>query len=265
MIILYIPFERANSGDLGIKAQIWRNNYFLHTSEKIKIIYYQDDFNPDEIELNSEICILAHGDYSDPDILANCPYEDKASIINIDCLVSRFEFDFLNIIHHICKIYLYCCGTQQKNHLMANQFQQSLLRSEHTNIHFYQGKLYAPDELGRFLTEQDDKIVSAIPFRLPSLQDEELYPELDRLSVKEVTTLTHANFLEHLRQSALNKSKQIRYKEICAARSLKFGSENISSTSEDVLNSPSRRQTFFYPSQLTAEEPEADKATYLIS
>ncbi|WP_131782015.1 hypothetical protein [Legionella gresilensis] len=263
MIILYIPFERANNGNLGEAAQIWKNNYQLHKEEEIKIIYYQDDFDAEDIEPNSLVYILAHGADNDPNILANFSSADKASIINIGQLVSRFEFDFLSIIHKIHRIYLYCCGTEQKNRLLAGEFQHSLLRAGYTVIHFYQGKIYAPDELGRFLTEKDNKIISAIPFNLP-LKEENLDSLTSYTSIKKLTRLTHDDFVNRSRQSFLNKNKEIKYEKIWALRKQAYRPENISTAVRPVLNSPTNnRQRFFSSSQSSTKKIGSIKSTIL--
>ncbi|STX50014.1 RNA binding protein (contains ribosomal protein S1 domain) [Legionella busanensis] len=269
MIILYVPFERANCGDLGEKAKLWKDNYSLNTTEKISIIYYKDDFDYENIDPNSTIFILAHGALDISNILANHPEPNQASIINIDSLVSRFEFDFLSIIYKISAIHLYCCGNKQKNQLMANQFQLSLLRSEYVHIYFYQGIIYAPDKQGRFLTKLNNKIISSSPFTLLHMENKKFNSPIGHLPIKLLTMMTHQEFLKKERQKSSDNRREIRFTETWHRRTQKHEPEviipdNQAINTQNSAKPANTRLSFFPSKQPSTEEAPSKNSTCLL-
>lgn len=199
MIILYIPFEQSNSGDLSKQAEIWKTNHCLNSSEKIRILYYQEEFNPNTIPIETTIYILAHGAETDPNILANHNSPAVATIIDIETLVSRFNQDLLIISHCFSDIHLYCCGNGSKNEILASKFQQVRIDQEHGQINFYNGTIYPPDICGKFWSKCRLGIVPAIPkvlkVNLPGDGDlEEEHQSIKRKTIE----ATQIGFIEKL-------------------------------------------------------------------
>ncbi|WP_419419792.1 hypothetical protein ACNVED_00365 [Legionella sp. D16C41] len=212
MIILYIPFERSNCGNLNEGAQIWQSNYALSSPEKIKIIYYKDDFDIEEIDPHSKLYILAHGYTNNPNILANHSNINLASAISIETLASRFNYDFSGLIHCFHSIHLYCCGNLNKNQLIAKNFYQSIIKSEDTRIYYYQGTLSVVNQLGQFWTQQNNRLMLATPLKLIESDSKPEIPIFARLPYKMNTRPTHQEFQEKSRAYTANKRKETRFK-----------------------------------------------------
>lgn len=166
MIILYIPFERNATGDLTYGAKIWKTNCSRASSEEIRIIYYKEEFDEDNIPQDTVVYILAHGSDDDPRFVANARDSKVATLIDIETLATRFNHDFLVINHHISHIHLYCCGNPGKNACLATNFRAMLLRPECNTINYYQGKISPPDMTGRLWTTTVQGTVAAAPRQL---------------------------------------------------------------------------------------------------
>ncbi|WED42839.1 hypothetical protein [Legionella cardiaca] len=205
MIILYIPFPANNSGDLTNNAELWKKNYAFHSSENIQIIHHQDSFDEDMITDKTTVFVLAHGADTNPDILANCTDPTKATIINPDELVSRFDHDMLIIAHHIGNIHLYCCGERGKNAIIAAEFQKNLLRPEYSAVKYYGGTIHVPTMSGSFFSSDKTGVSTpAVATTLSSCSislDEENHrsnvKENSVLDNKEVRKASIARYLNH--------------------------------------------------------------------
>lgn len=171
MIILYIPFEKNAAGDLIDKAKIWETNA---SPEEIKIIYYKEDFDEENIPQDTVVYILAHGADDDPRFVANACDSKVATLIDIETLATRFNHDFLVINHCISHIHLYCCGNLGKNASLATNFRAMLLRPERNTINYYQGKIYPPDMSGRLWATTVQGTVAAAPRQLEKSIETEL-------------------------------------------------------------------------------------------
>nr|UVT38025.1 hypothetical protein cemce18_00021 [uncultured bacterium] len=68
-------------------------------------------------------------------------------------LAERFNSDFLIVAHKICKVHVYCCGSQAKNENIATCFQNLWYGKENSKVCYYQGALSAPDIYGTLWSE----------------------------------------------------------------------------------------------------------------
>lgn len=117
--------------------------------DRIEIIYFNDDINYDQLDEKIEIYICAHG--SDDDNvtkLFNHSNPLVAESLDIKEVAERFERDILPISYWISTIHLYCCGTNNKNQMMAELLGHSLLRPEKP-IYHYSGSVSIVDEYGK--------------------------------------------------------------------------------------------------------------------
>lgn len=148
-MILYVPFPRSQAGDLVNAVEAWKNEQNKLSNESVHIIYHGDDFDFEATTaLPSEIYICAHG-FSDnfPLIVGNNVELAKTAYLNIGTVADRFNQDFGAVFHQISEIHLYCCGSQNKNKKMAEEFRIDLLRKE-ISIHSYAGSISTPDSNG---------------------------------------------------------------------------------------------------------------------
>lgn len=180
MIILYIPFEKPDAGDLTYNALFWQKNHMKNSMEELKIIYFNEDFDEETIEKNTTIFVLAHGFDSEP-VLANSVH--KEIIIPIETLVERFNRDFVVAAHQLGTIHLYCCGGKAKNAFLAKEFQQALMRPEYSNINYYTGVLYVPNDENKLMTRINNKDIPAVAESLHAIH-EEIEPEYYRKTIK---------------------------------------------------------------------------------
>ena len=149
MIILYIPFTRDEDGDLGNRAAKWQENHSVNSAVKIKIIYHNDNYEDEEIDPLSEIYVLGHGLEYDAEFIANSYDASKAWYMDVGALSERFNEDFALILHKISQIHLYCCGDQNKNKQLAQNFQGLMVRNEFSEINYYAGIINLPDKRGQ--------------------------------------------------------------------------------------------------------------------
>lgn len=149
MKILYVPFSRHQAGDLKSMVELWKKNDEQFSPDRIEIIYFNDDINYDQLDEKIEIYICAHG--SDDDNvtkLFNHSNPLVAESLDIKEVAERFERDILPISYWISTIHLYCCGTNNKNQMMAELLGHSLLRPEKP-IYHYSGSVSIVDEYGK--------------------------------------------------------------------------------------------------------------------
>ncbi|MCL9683894.1 hypothetical protein [Legionella maioricensis] len=148
-MILYVPFPHSQAGDLVVGMESWKNEQSKISNESIHIIYHGDDFDFDATKaLLSEVYICAHG-FSDslPLIVGNNRDLMKTECIGIRTVTERFNQDFGEVLYQIFAIHLYCCGSKNKNRLMAEEFRMDLLRKD-IFIHSYAGSITTPDSNG---------------------------------------------------------------------------------------------------------------------
>ena len=147
MIILYIPFPRAQAGDLGPLITRWQINHKRNSLEEMVAIFQNDDYDHESIISHSSVYICAHG-YEDEllevgnDLLVN-----KAQRVNMVTLAERFTNDLIPISFRLSFVHLYCCGSHKKNKSLALNLKDNLLRSEF-DIRFYSGNVTIADEKG---------------------------------------------------------------------------------------------------------------------
>lgn len=151
MIILYVPFLRNNAGNLARLVEDWKNNYCNAKSEPIEIIYFNDDFNLNIFEFGAVIYICAHGSDSDELLMLNHDHSLLAHSISMQTVACRFNYDFLSMHNKIECIHIYCCGTQEKNTMMAEQFTKTLLLFS-CPVVSYSGALFNANKQGLLLT-----------------------------------------------------------------------------------------------------------------
>lgn len=157
MILLYIPFQQDECGDLNIGAELWRKNGLANATEDIKIIYHKDDYDDTSIRNQSKVYILAHG-YGN--LIGNFADPDTSIYINMATLTERFNHDCVLIAHKISQIHLYSCGTQNDNDVNAKNFQSFLYCKERIKITYYAGTISSPDPDGKKWSLWHDKRVS---------------------------------------------------------------------------------------------------------
>lgn len=196
MIILYIPFEKKDQGDLYDQAETWRKNHILHSSESLVTLHYKEEFDDEFFKEKVTVYILAHGADTDPNILANINDPRVASIIDIDNLAARFNHDLLLISPIIADIHVYCCGQQQKNQAIAKMFHQARVDKEHGDINFYGGTIYPVDPTGKKWSKTSKGMEEAQPTRLHADVEEDKEKET-RGFVKTETVHDRARFLEN--------------------------------------------------------------------
>lgn len=147
MIILYLPFQENETGDLLPKLTSWQrsNNFY---KKNTLIVKHQDNYDDEFADENVTIYICAHG--SDELFDFNL-YNASSNALSIDTniLAQRFECDFMSIAHKIRKIHLYCCGVYEKNQMMAQTLRSSILRGQNYDICFYDGSISIPDPFGQ--------------------------------------------------------------------------------------------------------------------
>lgn len=95
------------------------------------------------------IYICAHGsDDENLTKLFNHSNPLVAESIDIKEVAERFERDILPISYWISAVHLYCCGSKNKNQMMAELLGHSLLRPEKP-IYHYSGSVSIVDEFGK--------------------------------------------------------------------------------------------------------------------
>ncbi|HHQ9297529.1 TPA: RNA-binding protein [Legionella pneumophila] len=149
MKILYVPFPRNQAGDLKSMVELWKKNDEQFSPDRIEIIYYNDDINYDELDEKIAIYICAHGsDDGNVTKLFNHSNPLVAESLDIKEVAERFERDILPISYWISAVHLYCCGSKNKNQMMAELLGHSLLRPEKP-IYHYSGSVSIVDEYGK--------------------------------------------------------------------------------------------------------------------
>ena len=147
MIILYVPFTRAQSGDLTNLVQCWQTNYKKAINNCIRIIYHQDEIDYDDIGRRSELYICAHG-YSEWSFVGNNVDVFKADVLSPQKLAERFNQDIVPIADKIQALHLYCCGSENKNMNIATELMHNILLAE-SPLYFYSGLLWGADDKGK--------------------------------------------------------------------------------------------------------------------
>ncbi|KTC81608.1 hypothetical protein [Legionella brunensis] len=148
MIILYIPFEFSEAGDLTKLANIWITNHKSNSIEEIKLIYHNEDYDQEAINYGSTIFVLAHGYNNKPGQVANNSDGDLAIFIDMKTVAERFTQDTLPVAHCFYSVHTYFCGEQSINSQRAVSFQSQCLRTENSPIYYYDGSIYTPDAKG---------------------------------------------------------------------------------------------------------------------
>jgi hypothetical protein len=157
MIILYIPFEAHEQGDLVIGTELWRQVHQSYSNEEIYIYYHKQPFNKYISDI-SRVYICAHGAENENYLYNRADDNAQIKKISIPVLAERFNQDFLFLAPKIEQIHLYCCGNQDKNERIAALFQSCLLRTEYSSIHFYKGAIGIPKSQPSFLYDSSKKI-----------------------------------------------------------------------------------------------------------
>ncbi|KGP62680.1 hypothetical protein EP47_02520 [Legionella norrlandica] len=173
MIILYVPFERQESGDLSRSVDLWKEKHQNLFAEAIFIIFHKQPLPQLNFQEEIRLYICAHGT-EDGDLVYNSSnYHSNIKSISIPTLSERFNYDFLYLAPRIQQIHLYCCGNEDKNMRLAALFQSNLLRKEYSTIHFYKGNIEIPKK-NYFLNSYVDNSQKHLPV-IEELEVEEKY------------------------------------------------------------------------------------------
>jgi hypothetical protein len=138
MIILYVPFQQNNAGDLSEGVFKWKENHLRHFKEEITILYHGSNIEIKQPSSDTQVYVCIHGS-DNSSLLSNNSDFSKGNLITIREVAGRFDYDFLHMMSEIKKIHLYCCGSKEKNTQLALSFQQHILRAEHSSIISYSG------------------------------------------------------------------------------------------------------------------------------
>ncbi|KTD56549.1 RNA binding protein (contains ribosomal protein S1 domain) [Legionella santicrucis] len=218
MIILYVPFEAHEQGDLVIGTELWRQAHQSSSTEEIYIHYHKQPLDKYTSGI-SRVYICAHGSENGNDLYNRADDNTQIKKISIPVLAERFNHDFLFLAPKIQQIHLYCCGNEDKNERIATLFQSYLLRTEYSSIHFYKGTLGIPKSQPSYLHESSKKIKPEFVM----IEEEQKYCKQD----------TDLSFLKKERAAAQILQYKYRREEMISARRL-----NFFSTSMEIANDP---------------------------
>ncbi|KTD51926.1 RNA binding protein (contains ribosomal protein S1 domain) [Legionella quinlivanii] len=147
MIVLYVPFARAEAGDLVAGMDEWLRNHLPNSAESIRVVYFGEPLKLALLYEPLQVYICAHGYANSSLEVGNHKNYTQALRISAEKVAQRFNYDFLLVHHRICSIHVYCCGESRKNSAIASQLTEDLQLFE-CRIVSYSGILTVPDMNG---------------------------------------------------------------------------------------------------------------------
>ncbi|MFC7780852.1 hypothetical protein DIZ81_13705 [Legionella taurinensis] len=164
----------------------WVNNHVYHFGNTIQVIFYQDEIDYDAIPPSTAIYLCAHGSSSDELKLYNHSNLDVSESISMEETAMRFSSDFLFIHYKIQDLHLYCCGSKEKNHALAQLIQSNLPAIQENRIHYYQGSLTSAAQNGELFSIMGSNWlpVAQVKSTVPRTREQEINEEGSTASSK---------------------------------------------------------------------------------